>query len=624
MSVFTNKTITNAGMNLIAQGMAGGSITFKNILLGSGTFTGQDLANQTALVKVENTLPITGVNRNGSTVSLTTTLTPQQIQSDYAWSELGVIAEGETGGEILYLYGHTTQTSIISRNGLDEKIIQVTLLVSNVQNVTATIDSSLVYLTQAELDNHNEGEDSHADIRQELARLNEQMEAIDISWDSVNGKPQKFPPEEHTHHDRYLQLSGGEVHGNIEFKGIRSLVWDVGRPEKTNVFWNASTTNDFGLMYRVDGVDSFIINKQARPQVYLDGAWYTTAIEQDLANKGLGTTSANLPSGTNLDDVINNGFYMVSNPNNAPITNGSYWWYIDVKNHNGQYILQKATWLNPHGAITHACTEWTRIRNGASWGKWCPNTATVHTIEYGVDFNSITLAGTYLFPLNVNAQACPNVPTHEAGVLEVIPVVGQANEGCVLHRYTTFSHCVVYQRRKYENAWSAWVKNPTANDLDSLKQSVSNGKNAIASAITAKGVSASGSDSHSVLANKIGQIPVGPNSTRKDAIADKIYLSLYYNIHDDGLGTDTFKEFITPTSGWKVGTEFNSSTYKYVIGDALQLDTTNGQAVQVGRAESVNNLTVRVWRIVSGKVSIKSHNYSSFYVTHAQYNKLFS
>ena len=221
MSVFTNKTITNAGMNLIAQGMAGGSITFKNILLGSGTFTGQDLANQTELVKVENTLPITGVNRNGSTVSLTTTLTPQQIQSDYAWSELGVIAEGETGGEILYLYGHTTQTSIISRNGLDEKIIQVTLLVSNVQNVTATIDSSLVYLTQAELDNHNEGEDSHADIRQELARLNEQMAEIDISWDSVNGKPSTFPPSPHTNH---AELDTGIIKGNAITTGNKQLV----------------------------------------------------------------------------------------------------------------------------------------------------------------------------------------------------------------------------------------------------------------------------------------------------------------------------------------------------------------------------------------------------------------
>ena len=45
--------------------------------------------------------------------------------------------------------------------------------------------------------------------------------------------------------------------------------------------------------------------------------------------------------------------------------------------------------------------------------------------------------------------------------------------------------------------------------LGSLKSSVSSGKNAIASAITAKGVAASGSDSHATLANKIGQINVG-------------------------------------------------------------------------------------------------------------------
>lgn len=44
-------------------------------------------------------------------------------------------------------------------------------------------------------------------------------------------------------------------------------------------------------------------------------------------------------------------------------------------------------------------------------------------------------------------------------------------------------------------------------EIDSLKQSVSSGKNAIASAITAKGVAASGSDTHATLANKIGQIP---------------------------------------------------------------------------------------------------------------------
>lgn len=46
-------------------------------------------------------------------------------------------------------------------------------------------------------------------------------------------------------------------------------------------------------------------------------------------------------------------------------------------------------------------------------------------------------------------------------------------------------------------------------DLDSLKTSVANGKQAIATAISGKGITASGSDEFSVLASKISQIPTG-------------------------------------------------------------------------------------------------------------------
>lgn len=47
-------------------------------------------------------------------------------------------------------------------------------------------------------------------------------------------------------------------------------------------------------------------------------------------------------------------------------------------------------------------------------------------------------------------------------------------------------------------------------EINNLKQSVSSGKQSIASAITAKGISASGSDSFATLANKIAQMP-SPN-----------------------------------------------------------------------------------------------------------------
>lgn len=58
--------------------------------------------------------------------------------------------------------------------------------------------------------------------------------------------------------------------------------------------------------------------------------------------------------------------------------------------------------------------------------------------------------------------------------------------------------------------------------LEGLKSSVSSGKNEIARAITDKGVSASGSDTFTQLATKIGQIPSGTNTSDATAVAADI------------------------------------------------------------------------------------------------------
>lgn len=65
-----------------------------------------------------------------------------------------------------------------------------------------------------------------------------------------------------------------------------------------------------------------------------------------------------------------------------------------------------------------------------------------------------------------------------------------------------------WQRNLYDT-WGAWVKVPSREEFESLKSSVSDGKTAIAAAITGKGVTASGSDTHQQLAMKINQIQMG-------------------------------------------------------------------------------------------------------------------
>lgn len=459
MSVFNSKTITNAGMNLIAQGMAGGSINFKSILLGSGTFTGQDMANQTDLVKVENTLAITGVNRNGSTVSLTATLTPQQIQNDYAWSELGVIAEGATGGDILYLYGHTAQTSTISRNGLDEKIIQVTLLVSNVQNVTATVDNSLVYLTQAELNNHNTGNQSHADIRQALEQVRQDVANIDVSWNAVTGKPQTFPPSTHKH-------------STTDITGLPTSLPANGG--------NADT---------VDG-----LHAEAFP----------------LKSQGYGG-NAPIWNGGNLDDLPV-GIY-TTRATGVPEINAYHivmCIFNDVSAGKFQIAMSQSVFGNRNdrrGVIyTRTCVQNT-------WSSWSHMDGTA--LGYSDARNEgnkppvwyVTNKRTGL-TLELNSGTANGMPS--SGMYHVVTTLPWYDTtGGVVQTAIHVDGVAQYTRgRVNDTTWSAWSKTPTSADLDSLKQSVGDGKNAIATAITGKGVQASGSDTFSVLANKVSSLKV--------------------------------------------------------------------------------------------------------------------
>ncbi len=66
-----------------------------------------------------------------------------------------------------------------------------------------------------------------------------------------------------------------------------------------------------------------------------------------------------------------------------------------------------------------------------------------------------------------------------------------------------------YARSQINGAWSVWKKLLNKNDYDVLFQYANDGKTGIANAVTAKGVSASPTDTFSVLATKIGQISTG-------------------------------------------------------------------------------------------------------------------
>ena len=187
MSEFKNKVITPKGMELLTKALAGETLEFTSIHLGDGKFEG-DIGLAESMVSIKQVLPINKISRKGSQVTLSATLRIEDITSDFHWSEVGIYARGQDGIEILYMYGYTDKTSYISKDALNEKLIQVTVMVSNVAEVTALVDDSLIYLTADSLVDHNMDSSSHEDIREQVVLLKEDMNEMGVQITNLSSQ----------------------------------------------------------------------------------------------------------------------------------------------------------------------------------------------------------------------------------------------------------------------------------------------------------------------------------------------------------------------------------------------------------------------------------------------------
>lgn len=134
------------------------------------------------------------------------------------------------------------------------------------------------------------------------------------------------------------------------------------------------------------------------------------------------------------------------------------------------------------------------------------------SINENEDLNNFVKEGEFYCRLTSIAETIKNCPVGIAFSLKVskngtqntgnIPGVTQTLITFLPVGFTT------WQRNLYDT-WGVWVKIPSREEFESLKSSVSDGKSAIAAAITGKGVTASGSDTFSQLATKVVQVSEG-------------------------------------------------------------------------------------------------------------------
>lgn len=154
MSAFSEIILTQRGTNLLAKAQAGLTLHFTRIVVGNGELNGQSAVALNNLINPIKSLPVSTLKSSGNTTTVGTTWNNEDIKVGFYFREIGIFATDPTFGEILYAYGNSGALAEYIPpldTNLIERTTQIKLYVSNVANVTAVIDTSLVYATTSEL-----------------------------------------------------------------------------------------------------------------------------------------------------------------------------------------------------------------------------------------------------------------------------------------------------------------------------------------------------------------------------------------------------------------------------------------------------------------------------------------
>ena len=151
MAKFKGFILTEKGRELLAKGLSGETITFTKMAIGDGT-TATSEREMTALVNQITTLPLLNVDTKGNgTCEINALLTNKSVTTGFYIRELGIFAHGNDNVEILYAYNTSVNADYLppfSANNVVEIEYIDTIIVDQVENITATIDPAVSYITK--------------------------------------------------------------------------------------------------------------------------------------------------------------------------------------------------------------------------------------------------------------------------------------------------------------------------------------------------------------------------------------------------------------------------------------------------------------------------------------------
>lgn len=185
MASFSSFKLTSKGLDLEYKAQMGKSLKFTKFELGDGELGLTPIKELTSLKHTVLSRNITKLEKNNSKVTIGFMLDNKELTEGFYWKEIGIFAEDpDTKEEILFMYSTAGETAdyipAFNSGNMLEKYIDVDILLSDVEEVQATIESSLVYVTNQDFEKNKE------DFDGKLAEKVDK-EALDIKYDTFSG-----------------------------------------------------------------------------------------------------------------------------------------------------------------------------------------------------------------------------------------------------------------------------------------------------------------------------------------------------------------------------------------------------------------------------------------------------
>ena len=167
---FAKVIVTDTGKDMIAKSQNGQTLTFSRVALGDGLVgEEEDVTKFTAVKNERLSLPIAKYSNLGNgQFEIQFRLTNSQVESGFWHREIGIMAKIDNGQEQLYAYttaGNKASFIYDKTTPVEERIVNVTFVIGNAQNIEVIINSSVIYATiedlEEALDTHDAGEEAH-------------------------------------------------------------------------------------------------------------------------------------------------------------------------------------------------------------------------------------------------------------------------------------------------------------------------------------------------------------------------------------------------------------------------------------------------------------------------------